>query len=69
LNLTQDAVKTRLRRARALLRKKLHASVGPIGREAFRFGGPRCVRMWEERILPAIRSIGPLGSRPSEKTP
>jgi RNA polymerase sigma-70 factor (ECF subfamily) len=56
LNLSQDAVKTRLRRARALLRKKLLASVGPMRREAFRFDGQRCLRMWEERILPAIRS-------------
>lgn len=58
LNLTQDAVKTRLRRARALLRKKLYASVGPTRREAFRFAGRRCERMWAEKILPAIRSGG-----------
>jgi hypothetical protein len=39
LNLTQNVVKTRLRRARALLREKLHAAVGALGREAFRFAG------------------------------
>lgn len=61
LNLSQDAVKTRLRRARALLRKKLYASVGPMRREAFRFAGKRCQRMWKERILPALRSRGRVG--------
>jgi RNA polymerase sigma-70 factor, ECF subfamily len=58
LNLSRDAVKTRLRRARALLRKKLDASVGPMRREAFRFAGDRCQRMWSKRILPALRSGG-----------
>lgn len=58
LNLGEDAVKTRLLRARALLRKKLSASVGPMRREAFRFAGRRCQRMWAERILPAIRLVG-----------
>lgn len=55
LNLTQDTVKTRLRRARASLRKQLYAAVGPRRREAFRFGGSRCKRMWKETIFPAIR--------------
>ena len=55
--MSQDTVKTRLRRARALLRKKLYAAVGPMRREAFRFAGKRCQRMWAERILPAIRSL------------
>jgi RNA polymerase sigma-70 factor, ECF subfamily len=45
LNLSQDTVKTRLHRARALLREKLYGSVGPLGAEAFRFGGSGCQRM------------------------
>jgi RNA polymerase sigma-70 factor (ECF subfamily) len=57
LNLSEDVVKTRLRRARALLRKKISAAVGPMRREAFRFAGKRCLRMWSQRILPGIRSI------------
>lgn len=61
LNLTDDAVKTRLRRARALLRKKLYASAGPMRRDAFRFAGSRCKQMWEEEIFPAIRRANPLG--------
>lgn len=59
LRLSEDAVKTRLRRARALLRKKLYSAVGPTRREAFRFAGKRCQRMWKERILPAMRSREP----------
>jgi RNA polymerase sigma-70 factor (ECF subfamily) len=54
LNLTQNVVKTRLRRARGLLREKLHAAVGALGREAFRFAGGRCRRMWLEKILPVL---------------
>jgi len=57
LNLSRDVVKTRLRRARALLRKKLHAAVGPLGREAFPFAGERCQRMWDRRILPVIAAL------------
>jgi RNA polymerase sigma-70 factor, ECF subfamily len=55
LNLTADAVKTRLRRARALLRKKLYVSGGPLGRDAFRFAGRRCERMWKQEIAPKLR--------------
>ena len=54
LSLSPDVVKTRLRRARALLREKLHAAVGPLGREVFPFAGERCQRMWERGIRPAI---------------
>ncbi len=61
LSLTQDVVKTRLRRARALLREKLHAAVGPVGREAFRFAGERCQRMWLGKVLPAITVLGKPG--------
>jgi RNA polymerase sigma-70 factor (ECF subfamily) len=57
LNLSEDVVKTRLRRARALMRKKIYAAVGPMRREAFRFAGKRCQRMWAQRILPEIRSV------------
>jgi RNA polymerase sigma-70 factor (ECF subfamily) len=55
LNLSEDAVKTRLHRARALLRRRLYAAVGPMRREAFRFAGQRCLRMWNQKIYPAIR--------------
>jgi RNA polymerase sigma-70 factor (ECF subfamily) len=54
LNLSEDAVKTRLRRARALLQKKLYATAGRRKREAFQFAGRQCERMWLEGILPAL---------------
>lgn len=57
LNLSPDVVKTRLRRARALLREKLTAAVGPLGRELFPFAGERCQRMWDRKIRPAIAAI------------
>lgn len=63
LSLTEDVVKTRLRRARALLREKLRAAIGPLGREAFRFAGQRCRRMWVGKILPAIIVPGTLRAR------
>jgi RNA polymerase sigma-70 factor, ECF subfamily len=63
LNLTEDTVKTRLLRARALLREKLYASVGSRGPEAFQFAGERCKRMWERQILPALRTGQPDSSR------
>jgi RNA polymerase sigma-70 factor (ECF subfamily) len=69
LNLTQDVVKTRLRRARALLREKLHAAVGPLGREAFRFAGERCRRMWLEKILPALTVLGKPEGRRGARSP
>jgi RNA polymerase sigma-70 factor (ECF subfamily) len=58
LSLTRDVVKTRLKRARAMLREKLRAAVGPLGRETFRFAGKRCQQMWLQRILPAITVLG-----------
>jgi RNA polymerase sigma-70 factor, ECF subfamily len=58
LHLSQDVVKTRLRRARALIRAKLRAAVGPLGREAFPFAGMRCERMWVRKIRPVINAVG-----------
>jgi RNA polymerase sigma-70 factor (ECF subfamily) len=64
LNLSPEVVKSRLHRARQLLRKKLYAAVGPLRREAFRFAGTRCEGMWWERIFPAITAVrsGPADS-------
>ena len=58
LQLSEDVVKTRLRRARALVRAKLRAAIGPLGREAFPFAGARCQKMWEGKIRPVIRLLG-----------
>jgi RNA polymerase sigma-70 factor (ECF subfamily) len=59
LNLSIDAVKTRLRRSRILLRKKLYKWGGALGREAFRFAGRKCERMWKEGISRSIRATSP----------
>src|SRR5512146_2129653 len=45
LELTEDAVKVRLHRARAMLRKELYARVGANSSSAFQFGARRCDRV------------------------
>ena len=45
LGLREATVKTRLHRARALLRKELDARIGPILLDAFPFAGRRCDRL------------------------
>jgi RNA polymerase sigma-70 factor (ECF subfamily) len=45
LDIAEDTVKTRLYRARALLRREISARVGAATAEAFRFHAPRCDRV------------------------
>jgi RNA polymerase sigma-70 factor (ECF subfamily) len=45
LGVPPQTVKTRLHRARALVRKELDASIGPILFDAFPFAGRRCDRL------------------------
>ena len=45
LGVRPQTVKTRLHRARALVRKELDAKVGPILLDAFPFAGRRCDRL------------------------
>ncbi|MGB6118044.1 MAG: RNA polymerase sigma factor [Mesorhizobium sp.] len=47
LSLPQATVKTRLHRARKLVREKLEARVGPVLMDAFPFAGKRCDRLTE----------------------
>jgi RNA polymerase sigma-70 factor (ECF subfamily) len=47
LNLQAATVKTRLHRARALLRRDLEAQIGPLLLDAFPFAGKRCERLTE----------------------
>ena len=47
LDLNEETVKTRLHRARALLRNQITARIGMSAKEAFRFAGARCDRMVE----------------------
>ncbi len=46
--LRPETVKTRLHRARKLLRDALEKEVGPVLTDAFPFGGARCARMTDE---------------------
>jgi len=45
LNLLPATIKTRLHRARALIRQDLEAQIGPLLLEAFPFAGRRCERL------------------------
>ena len=45
LGLRPETVKTRLHRARRLVREKLDKQIGPVLMEAFPFAGRRCERM------------------------
>ena len=53
LDLSEEAVKTRLHRSRALLRRELEARLGPAIAEAYTFLGSRCDRM-VARVLERI---------------
>ncbi len=56
LQITEDVVKTRLHRARAMLRRELLASAGPTIARTFPFLGSRCDRM-VERVMTVIRGF------------
>jgi RNA polymerase sigma-70 factor, ECF subfamily len=47
LELTEDAVKVRLFRARAMVRKELFARAGATSTAAFQFHASRCDRVWK----------------------
>jgi RNA polymerase sigma-70 factor (ECF subfamily) len=47
LSLRQETVKTRLHRARRLVRDQLNSQIGPVLMDAFPFAGRRCERMTE----------------------
>lgn len=56
LELTEEAVKVRLHRARALLRKELYRRVGANSTSAFEFGAGRCDRVTEQ-VMSRIFSL------------
>jgi len=47
LNLKPETVKTRLHRARAMLRENVERKIGPVVMDAFPFAGRRCERLTE----------------------
>jgi RNA polymerase sigma-70 factor (ECF subfamily) len=61
LGLSEEAVKVRLHRARAMLRDDLGEVIGRAAPEAFQFLRPRCDRM-VERVMAAIADLGPRAS-------
>src|SRR5690348_279788 len=56
LNLSEENVKTRLHRGRALIRRKLHALVGADAPSAFAFMGARCDRV-VHRVFRALELL------------
>ena len=54
LELSEEAVKTRLHRSRALLRRDLESRLGPVISEAYAFLGPRCDRV----VMRVLERIG-----------
>jgi RNA polymerase sigma-70 factor (ECF subfamily) len=56
LDLSEDAVKVRLHRARSLLRKEIYAQTGAATVSAFQFMGTRCDRL-VAAVMEKIRSL------------
>ena len=57
LGIRPETVKTRLHRARGLLRAELEAAIGPVFLDAFPFAGRRCERL-TEAVLKRVTSAG-----------
>ena len=57
LELRSETVKTRLHRARRLLRLALERQIGPVLTGAFPFAGRRCEQM-TEKVLARLRLDG-----------
>jgi RNA polymerase sigma-70 factor (ECF subfamily) len=55
LGITQENVKTRFHRARALLRSRLEREIGVAASQAFSFLGPRCDRLTDS-VMERIRA-------------
>jgi RNA polymerase sigma-70 factor (ECF subfamily) len=55
-DLKPETVKTRLHRARALLRRQLEENVGPALADAYQFGGTRCERM-ADRVIARLNEL------------
>ena len=65
LGITEENVKVRLFRARAILRSKLYSHASVAGKEAFAFGASRCDRM-VKNVLERIWEQDP-GKKESEE--
>ncbi len=56
LGLSEDVVKVRLHRARAMLRRSLYARAGAASSQAFQFQAPRCDRV-VARVFARINAL------------
>lgn len=65
--LRPETVKTRLHRARRLLRQALEAKVGDVLGDAFPFGGVRCERM-ADRVVAILSAGGDPAREPSPRS-
>jgi RNA polymerase sigma-70 factor (ECF subfamily) len=65
LEINEDTVKTRLHRARGLLRNELYARAGAASAEAFQFHAPRCDRI----VAHVLERIGAAASASRQSTP
>ena len=63
LGITEENVKTRLHRARAMLRKEIYSRAGTTSAAAFQFMGARCDRMVES-VMQRIAQL-PVASAPA----
>jgi len=57
LGLKPETVKTRLHRARAMLRENVERKIGPVVMDAFPFAGKRCERL-TEAVLQRLKITG-----------
>jgi RNA polymerase sigma-70 factor (ECF subfamily) len=55
-SLKPETVKTRLHRARALLRRELEENIGPALADTYPFGGTRCERM-ADRVIARLKEL------------
>ncbi|HET9831015.1 MAG TPA: RNA polymerase sigma factor [Vicinamibacterales bacterium] len=55
LGIGEEAVKTRLHRARAMIRRSVSARIGAVSAEAFQFQAPRCDRV-VAKVLESIQA-------------
>jgi RNA polymerase sigma-70 factor (ECF subfamily) len=56
LGLGEEAVKTRLHRARAMIRRSVTSRIGDVARQSFQFHAPRCDRV-VARVLDRINGL------------
>ncbi|MBN8994861.1 MAG: RNA polymerase sigma factor [Rhizobiales bacterium] len=59
LDIRPETVKTRLHRARRMLREAVESRVGPVLKDVFPFEDPRCERI-AEKVVAGLRSTGNL---------